>query len=147
MAPTFTPPVVAEVPPIFEAGTPQAQANPLGQRLMRFYPTRERGTSVFAMADGTYRINRPVEGVSNGTTIIVGEPYPAVPSKSLQNGPYLGAVFNPYDASGGTVPEELPLTGPEVTYVYYGGRTYSISEATAIALVAAGFREGIDVTE
>ena len=45
MAPTFTPPVVAEVPPIFEAGTPQAQANPLGQRLMRFYPTRERGTA------------------------------------------------------------------------------------------------------
>ena len=57
--PVFCPPVVQDWPQVLEYD-PEKRANPLGYRLMRYYPSRFRGVNVFKMSDGTYaRDDRP----------------------------------------------------------------------------------------
>lgn len=128
--PTFTPPVVSEVPPV----TPTAQG--VQARLYRFYQSRNRGVAVFKMSDGTYQTNRPVTGVSASGS----EPYPSTPETASDATAGIGVVNDAlawsWYAGKGT---EYPLTAPTVVTVYYGGHTYTISTTEAAALTAAGF--------
>jgi hypothetical protein len=124
----FTPPTVGEVPPVLNDGT-----NPVGNRLMRYYPVRQRGVAIFKMSDGTYRSARPVPGVTvgSGGTVPVAEPYPAVPAGQVVN----GALNRSWVFGVETV---VPLDQPTVAVVYNGGSSYAVSASEAAALSAAG---------
>lgn len=133
----FTPPTVAEVPPVSVAdsrhGASTAQANPIGTRLFRWFSSRQRGVTVFKMSDGTYRMSEPVSGV-NVTAI---EPYPATtPDQYPQTVNGTMEIAQSWYAGTETT---YPADQPQVTIVYYGGRSYTVSSAEAAALSAAGF--------
>jgi hypothetical protein len=123
--PTFTPPAVFDVPPVSVADdkwSPATEvANPLGQRLMRFFGTRPRGQNIFLMTDGT---------VANGDD---AEPYPATdqqPNNALAQSWYGGVMT------------DFPVENPVVT-VFYGGHSYEITTAQAATLTAAGYGANI----
>lgn len=129
---TFTTPVVAEVPPVSVADSRQAAptvtANRFGERLFRYYASRDRGVAVFKMSDGTYRIARPVTGLD----VTVLEPWPPVPEGQVVNDAVAWSFYN----DQGT---EYPLEQPTVALVYYGGCSYQVSPSEAASLTAAGF--------
>lgn len=141
--PTFTPPTLAEVSPIDPPH--ERHKNPLGNALFKYYPARERGATVFKYADGTYSINRNIELLN----VPVFEPYPATLETSQNSN---GGVVNDalawswYNSGtdqgtnagyGGT---KYPLPNP-VTVIYYGGSSYTVTEAEANSLAAAGFED------
>jgi len=122
--PTFTPPPVADVPPILPTELDK-RANPVAWRLFRYYHSRNRGINVFKMKDGTYVSSDP--GFGNNT--IVGEPYPAtdaVPNNMLAQSYYNG------------VRTDFPLPQP-IALIYYGGHSYSITSQEATNLTNAGY--------
>jgi hypothetical protein len=133
---TFTPPTTTEVPPISIAdcrdGPSTAQANPLGTRLFKYFKSRARGVAVFKMSDGTYQMSRQVPGVN----VVSTEPYPATDTfpQTEPNG-----TFDIAQSWYNSQLTEYPAAQPQVAYVYYGGRSYSVSSAEAAALTAAGF--------
>lgn len=137
MSNTFTPPSIAEVPPIGVEGE-----NPQGVSLMRFFQSRQRGVAVFKMSDGTYRAARSVTGLTQGSggTVPVLEPYPAIPEIASNGQGGVGVVNDALAWSWvfetGT---QYPLTQPTVSIVYNGGHSYTVSSAEAAALTAAGF--------
>lgn len=133
----FTPPTTAEVSPISFAddnrSAPTSMSNPLGVRLFRHFSARERGVAVFKMSDGTYRMSRQVPGV-NVTAI---EPYPATtPDQYPQT--VNGEMFVSQSWYAGAE-TDYPADQPQVSVVYLGGHSYSVSSAEAAALTAAGF--------
>lgn len=138
---TFTPPNIAEVPPVPVAESQYAPSvwtvNPLGSRLAAFMASRPAGVSVFKMSDGTYQMNRNVPGI---TGVKVQEPYPACPEKPSDASGGIGVVNDAlgwsYFAETAT---EIPLEQPTVSIVYLGGHSYTVSSAEAAALTAAGF--------
>lgn len=134
---TFTPPTVAEVPPVSVADgrheAPTGTTNPLGTRLFRWFSSRNRGVAVFKMSDGTYRMSRQVDGLSVSGT----EPYPATtPDQFPQTVNGTMYVAQSWYAGAET---DYPADSPQVSIVYYGGHSYTVDSAEAAALTAAGF--------
>jgi hypothetical protein len=135
---TFTPPTLPEVS---QLGDPTTD-NRLGMRLMRFASPRMRGVMVAKMADATYRISRPVPGVTLSASLQLLEVWPALPAASTIDGtPYqvnnaIAMWYNPYSATPGTPSSEVQT--PAVVLIYMGGHNYPVSAAEAAALTSAG---------
>jgi len=109
-------------------------ANPFGTRLMRFYQSRQRGVTVYKMSDGTYQIARAVPGLN----VTVNEPYPATtPDQFPQVVGGIMEIASSTDTKQNTT--FFPASQPQVSIVYYGGHTYTVSSSEAAALTAAGF--------
>lgn len=114
-------------------GAPTGQANPLGTRLFRWFSSRQRGVTVFKMSDGTYRMSRPVPGL----TVTAEEPYPATtPDQYPQTVNGTMQIAQSWYAGKET---DYPATQPQVAIVYYGGHSYTVDSTEASALTAAGF--------
>jgi hypothetical protein len=126
---TFTPPSIAEVPPMGATDD-----NPMGRRLFRYYQSRQRGVAVFKMSDGTYQLARAVPGLN----LTVAEPYPATtPDQFPQTISGTMMIATSEDATTSTY-TEYPAQQPQVAVVYYGGHSYTVSTVEAAALTAAG---------
>ena len=121
--PTFTPPVVYDWPQVLEYD-PEKRQNPIGYRLMRYFPSRSRGVNVFKMSDGTYRRD----------DVSPGEPYPATDQ------PVNGVINTAWYNGVGT---DMPLDQPHVIHIYYGAHAEQVSTAEANALSAAGYGQWI----
>jgi hypothetical protein len=121
--PTFTPPVVYDWPQILDYD-PQKRSNPIGYRLMRYFPARGRGVNVFKMSDGTYPRDDQTPG----------EPYPATDQ------PVEGVINVSWYEGVATV---QPLPNPWVVKVYYGGHSHLVDDAEAARLTAAGYGANI----
>ena len=137
MTSTFTPPTNLDVPPVSVAdsrhGAPTATSNPLGTRLFRWFGSRPRGVAVFKMSDGTYQMSEAVTGL----TVTATEPYPATtPDMFPQTVNGTMDIAQSWYAGKET---NYPATQPQVSIVYYGGHSYTVSSAEAAALTAAGF--------
>ena len=117
--PVFCPPVVQDWPQVLEYD-PEKRANPLGYRLMRYYPSRFRGVNVFKMSDGTYARD----------DMAPGEPYPATDQ------PVNGVIASSWYNGTATI---TPLNNPHVLHIYYGGHCETVSDAEATALDEAGY--------
>jgi hypothetical protein len=111
--------VVNDWPQVLEYD-PQKRANPLGYRLMRYYPVRARGVNVFKMSDGTYIRDDQSPG----------EPYPAT------DAPVEGVIAVSWYSGVATRTE---LNDPHVLHIYYGGHAEVVTSAEAALLAAAGF--------
>lgn len=130
--PTFTPPVLAEVTPL----SVSMLDNPLGCRLMRFYPPRLRGATVYKMSDGSYRIAREIPGLTGGPPVL--DAWPALRADSTIDGTpnQVNNVISMSWLYGAVVSEEFQT--PAVEIVYYGGHIYPVSVTEGADLIAAG---------
>lgn len=160
--PTFTPPTVAEVPPVPVAdsryGPPYADQNRPAAALFKYFKSRQRGVAIFKMSDGTYRSARPVAGltVGLGGTVPVEEPYPPMPRVPgggvdgqvndalayewhFEQGTKFGIDGSVTQFAAGTSTVLTAPQYPTVSITYIGGVNYPVSSAEAAALTAAGF--------
>ena len=114
-------------------GAPTATSNPLGVRLFRWFSSRNRGVAVFKMSDGTYRMSRPVSGLS----VTSEEPYPATTSDMFPQ--TVNGTMHLAESWYAGAETDYPATQPQVSIVYYGGHSYTVSSTEAAALTSAGF--------
>lgn len=117
----FTPPMASTLP----AFLPDTKGPAFG--LAKYRNVLQQGVVVYALSDGTFRQDVPT--AENSNTAV--PPYPLMPDQELPNiinVDYTGA----YPANPPT--RVVTTISPYVTAVYYGGHTYTVSQATATAL-------------
>lgn len=123
----FTPPVAATLPPF----TPDTKGIEL--RLARYRNVMNQGVTVYSLSDGSFVQDFPT--AENSNTAI--PPYPAMPDQgttpnviavnyaggtpTVKSGTRTVTTISPYVLNGG---------------VYYGGRTYTVSQTVATNLAA-----------
>ena len=115
MSYTFQPPTVQDVPNFLPDDTPEVKEN------RGHYALGVRGVNVFKLADGTYVQDTPTAENSNSSV-----PYPILWGQPISVSWYKGQPTYTY--------QDNP-----VILIYYGGRTYTVSDAEANSLANAGY--------
>ena len=120
----FTPPLVKVVPPYGPDST-QAQYD-----LWRHFENRERGVNVWILSDGSVVQSDPTPENSNVdmSNILPGD-------SLLGDQPYVTSIFIDPGADPQVPTIHTVSHNPYVVQKFYGGRTYSIDNATYNLLV------------
>lgn len=120
---TFTPPIVADVPPIL----PDSSSSE--RRLFRYFPNRNRYVAVYLLSDGTYA--QDVATPENSNTNI---PIPWNPNEL--NAPY--SEYNYYDYTA-NAPVSVEIRQNVWIVKKYGDGPQSITPSEGRSLLLAGY--------
>lgn len=137
----FTPPLAQTLP----AFLPDTTGPEFG--LAKYRNVLSQGVTVYAMSDGTFTQDFPT--TENTNTNI--PPYPLMPDQELPNiisRTYTIVPISQLGTSGNVITTEIPgsranglctglvtvLINPYATFVYFGGRTYTVNTTVANAL-------------
>ena len=120
----FTPPLVATLP-AFLPGTKGPEYG-----LAKYRNVLTQGVTVYALSDGTFVQDIPSPENTNTNV----PPYPL--STDGTTVPNIIDVTYTAASPGNPVQRIVTTIGPYVTAVYYGGRTYTVTQTVATALAA-----------